>query len=912
MLSTKYNESADDGGDTNPEQLVDHLEKMNISDGSICSSDVQGNTCTSSTNFSNTIHSVVPGSCDVIIKYQVPVQKKDSSLYAKPSCKHGLKCFNTNCPLDHPPERHICQNGSHCKDYYCKANHPYNRKKPCSYGRKCRNTWCKFLHPSNISGECPAGNQCRVWQCSAHHPDTRPKDCPFGEACYNNACRCPHPPTRQLCSNGTECKEFYCRLNHPLGRMAQCEQGNACSNFYCEYLHPPEWDPCEAGSKCVDIMCSHTSHPPDRILQQQQQENNNQELKLPIAKPLKSIEQRQVERQNKPLPILAAQDEFCRRLQKERVLVVRAETGSGKSTQLPQYAAEYFGGLVVCTQPRVIAAISLARRVANEYDGISVGKSVGYRVGHASVGKDNNRVPGTDILYVTDAALVQENQESGILRDTRVLIIDEAHERSLYTDIVIGMAKILLDMRPTDFYVVISSATVDPSKFLDFFQLTDSSILNVPGRLYDVRTRYVPNPSGSIVEHAVSILLKLYDQFQGHTLVFLPGAREIQQAIDLFNRKVPKNCVALPLYAALSPEEQNQVLQFDEGPNSELRMVVFCTNIAETSVTINNVHLVIDSGLVKEPRFDNERRLPIIETVQISRSSADQRTGRAGRTAPGYCVRLYEETDLTRQNIEPAILRSSLDLVVLRIICLRLDPMEFPFIDPPDATIIEAALDLLKELSCIDTDHFITQRGQLFNELGFDPCYSAFLVDTYLEHGPILDLLASVVPILTTPSFRSDMVGALEEEKQAARNRVIDGAKEHYSDLLYLVSIFKKWCASGSIDPVTRSCQICHMRSTKESSCASCRAAYSRMHLLNNRVLCIIENLYETTIKVLTNPHWQLNPGTLVDANESDILGINLVKHFPGRRGQILPIRARFKDAVMVQSGFYAALSDSR
>ncbi|CAF3785065.1 unnamed protein product [Rotaria sordida] len=693
--------------------------------------------------------------------------------------------------------------------------------------------------------------------------------------------------------------------------MAQCDQGDACSNFYCAYLHSPEWDPCEAGSKCVDIMCSHTSHPPDRILQQQQQENNNQEVQLPNSKPLKSIEQRQIERQNTQLPILAAKDEFCRRLQKERVLVVRAETGSGKSTQLPQYAAEYFGGLVVCTQPRVIAAISLARRVANEYDGISVGKSVGYRVGHASVGKDNNRVPGTDILYVTDAALVQENQESGVLRDTRVLIIDEAHERSLYTDIVIGMAKLLLNMRPTDFYVVISSATVDPKKFLDFFQLTDSSILNVPGRLYEVRIGYDPNPRGSIVEHAISVLFKLYDQFQGHTLVFLPGAREIQQAIDLFNRNIPKNCVALPLYAALSPEEQNQVLQFDEGPNNELRMVVFCTNIAETSVTINNVRLVIDSGLVKEPRFDNERRLPIIETMQISRSSADQRTGRAGRTAPGYCIRLYKQTDLIRQNIEPTILRSSLDLVALRIICLRLDPMEFPFIDPPDATIIKASLDLLKKLSCIDTDHFITRRGQLFNELGFDPCYSAFLVDTYLEHGPILDLLASVVPILTTSSFRSDMIGALEEEKQAARNRVIDGAKEHDSDLLYLVSIFKKWCVSGSIDPNTHSCQICHMRSSKESSCASCRAAYSRTHLLNNRTLCIIENLYETTIKVLTNSHWQLNPGTLVDTEESDILGINLIKYFPERRGEILSKRTRFKDAIMIQSGFYATLSDS-
>ena len=256
---------------------------------------------------------------------------------------------------------------------------------------------------------------------------------------------------------------------------------------------------------------------------------------------------------------------FCRRLEKERVLVVTAETGSGKSTQLLQYAAEYFGGLVVCTQPRVIAAIFLACRVVDEYDEILVGRSVGYRVGYATVGKDNNQVPGTDILFMTDGALIYENQDNCLLRDVRVLIIDEPHERSVHTDIVISIAKILLRTRPTDFYVVISSATVDPSKFLDFFQLSDASLLSIPGRLYDVSMDYIPNSCDSIVEHAVSTLLDLYDKHQGHTLVFLPGLPEIRQAITLFNRQIPNNFVALPLYSALSLEEQNQVLQFDEG-----------------------------------------------------------------------------------------------------------------------------------------------------------------------------------------------------------------------------------------------------------------------------------------------------------------------------------------------------------
>jgi HrpA-like RNA helicase len=362
------------------------------------------------------------------------------------------------------------------------------------------------------------------------------------------------------------------------------------------------------------------------------QEDSSQETSLPRL--LKSVEQRNVERQQAQLPILASKDEFCRRLEKERVLVVTAETGSGKTTQLPQYAAEYFGGLVVCTQPRVIAATSLASRVANEYDGMSVGRSVGYRVGITSVISGTNRVPGTDIIFMTDGALVQESAEDRQLSHVRVLIIDEAHERSLNTDIVMGIAKLLLKTRPTDFYVVISSATINPSKFLEFFERSDAEPLNVPGRVYDVHLEYLPKAEDSIERHAVSTLKRLYNQHEGTTLVFLPGQGEIEIAMDLFKRDLPGNCVPLPLYAALSLEEQDQVLQFDEGPNGERRMVVFCTNIAETSLTIKNTRVVIDSGLAKEAYVDKQLRSTAIQTIAISKASADQRKGRAGRTAP--------------------------------------------------------------------------------------------------------------------------------------------------------------------------------------------------------------------------------------------------------------------------------------
>lgn len=263
-------------------------------------------------------------------------------------------------------------------------------------------------------------------------------------------------------------------------------------------------------------------------------------------------------------------------MKNERVLVVKAETGSGKTTQLPQYAAEFFCGQVICTQPRVIAAISLARRVADEYDGTSVGHSVGYRVSHANVGKDKNRAAGTDILYMTDGTFVQESQINPHLNGVRVLIIDEAHERSLNTDIVMGIAKQLLSTRLEDFYVVISSATINTDKFLKFFERIDFRPLEVKGRVYPVKVEHISianehlsKRKESIEERAVSMILKLYDQREGNILVFLPGQNQIKNAMELFTRKIPDNCIPLPLYSALSSEEQDLVLKFNEDGGSE-------------------------------------------------------------------------------------------------------------------------------------------------------------------------------------------------------------------------------------------------------------------------------------------------------------------------------------------------------
>ena len=828
---------------------------------------------------------------------------RDNATAGLAPCQNGSRCFHAKCTRGHPPGWDACDDGADCREFHCRANHPFGRTRPCRRAQSCRaGGHCESLHPTPGIEVCPEGTECRVWQCHGWHSTKRPKDCRDGEQCFKIACKSVHPPHWQACRNADDCADTACQLNHSPNRPSPCKRGAACGDYYCPALHPIGWDPCERGSKCANRACPRSSHPPDRVLLGEQEASSQSTIRV-----LKTQEQRDAERLRAQLPMLKSKDAFCRRLENERVLVVTAETGSGKSTQLPQYAAEYFDGMVVCTQPRVIAAISLAHRVASEYDGTPVGRSVGYRVGITGFGRGHNRVPGTDIIFMTDGALVQAAAEEDQLRDVRVLIIDEAHERSLHTDIAMGIAKLLLRSRPTDFYVVISSATIQPEKFLAFFDRSNVEPLRVPGRVFEVDVENDPPSAGPVEAHAVTTLLRLYDKHEGTTLVFLAGQREIEQAMGLFERKIPKDCVALPLYGALSPEEQQQVLQFDGGPNGEQRMVVFCTNIAETSLTVNNTRLVIDSGLIKEARFDPVLRLTTIDTMQISRASADQRKGRAGRTAKGHCIRLYEEESLIRENANPAILCSSLDLVVLQLVQLRMDPLEFPFIDAPSRAAIQDSLDTLEDLACIDADHDITLRGELFVKLNFDPRYSAFLVDSYVHHGPILQLATTIVAILTAPGSLFLTTGTTPEDRKATQNRIAAGARRFESDLLYHVSIYNGWRdMRGAIDPTTRICAMCRALCREGDICRPCRAAYSTTRELNNKILNVIERVCSVTIEALENPRWQLEPDFTSESNESEVIGANLYKYFPEHYGYFLKPNRRDTDVLMSVNGIRA------
>lgn len=439
---------------------------------------------------------------------------------------------------------------------------------------------------------------CHVFDCTLIHPPSRAKQiCKFKSKCFKIDCSKHHPFGHKVCPLLEMCFDTMCSLTHPPTRPKICPQNMNCQNIDCEQLHPQEWDP-------STITTNGTNY-------------------------LKSVKTRQNERIKAALPILKSQLMFIDQLKKDKVVVVTAETGSGKTTQLPQYCAEEFSGLIVCTQPRAIAAISIAQRIAQEYDGTAAGKNVGYRVG------GGNCVNGQRIMLMTDASLVHMAQTDANMSRVSVLVIDEAHERSLNTDLVLGIARLVREKRKNDFYVVIASATIDPKPFLEFFfdRISVYQPLNVPGRTFPVEIEYANDidddddflKSGYLISKVIESLKK---HKEGHCLVFLPGSNEVDDALRQFAKEACTEWVGLPLYGSLPPEEQSKVLNFDDCDGT-LRMIVFCTNIAETSLTVPNTRLVIDTGLAKEARYDPKRRMTVLELVYISRSSAEQRKGRA-------------------------------------------------------------------------------------------------------------------------------------------------------------------------------------------------------------------------------------------------------------------------------------------
>ncbi|KAG0585056.1 hypothetical protein KC19_3G254300 [Ceratodon purpureus] len=438
------------------------------------------------------------------------------------------------------------------------------------------------------------------------------------------------------------------------------------------------------------------------------------------------------------LPVWQQKAEFLSILAKNQTMILVGETGSGKTTQIPQFVVEagYTANRkqVACTQPRRVAAMSVSRRVADEMD-VTIGDEVGY-----SIRFEDCTGPKTTLKYLTDGMLLREAMTDPLLERYRVIILDEAHERTLATDVLFGLLKEVLKNRP-DLKLVVMSATLEAEKFQSYFN--GAPLMKVPGRLHPVEIFYTQEPERDYLEAAIRTVVQIHIcEPPGDILVFLTGEEEIEDACKKISREVQNlgdqvgPVKAVPLYSTLPPAMQQKIFDAAPPPAKEGgppgRKIVVSTNIAETSLTIDGIVYVIDPGFAKQKVYNPRIRVESLLVSPISKASAHQRAGRAGRTQPGKCFRLYTEksfqTDLQPQTY-PEILRSNLANVVLTLKKLGIDDLvHFDFMDPPAPETLMRALELLNYLAALDDDGNLTKLGQLMSEFPLDPQMSKMLV----------------------------------------------------------------------------------------------------------------------------------------------------------------------------------------
>ncbi|MDA0640854.1 MULTISPECIES: ATP-dependent RNA helicase HrpA [Nonomuraea] len=414
------------------------------------------------------------------------------------------------------------------------------------------------------------------------------------------------------------------------------------------------------------------------------------------------------------LPVSQRRDDILEAIRDNQVVIIAGETGSGKTTQIPKICLELgrgVRGLIGHTQPRRIAARTVAERVAEELH-TELGEVVGYKVRFTDQASDR-----TLVKLMTDGILLAELQHDRMLEQYDTLIIDEAHERSLNIDFILGYLKQLLPKRP-DLKVIITSATIDPERFSRHFG--DAPIIEVSGRTYPVEVRYRPlGEDDDQTQGIVEACRELTGEGPGDILVFLSGEREIRDAADALAKADFRNTEILPLYSRLSAAEQHRVFQRHTG-----RRVVLATNVAETSLTVPGIKYVVDPGYARLSRYSHRTKVQRLPIEAISQASANQRKGRCGRTSDGVCVRLYEEDDfLARPEFtDPEILRTNLASVILQMTSIGLGDIEaFPFVEPPDRRQVKDGVNLLHELGAFDAHGKLTPIGRKLATLPVDP-----------------------------------------------------------------------------------------------------------------------------------------------------------------------------------------------
>ncbi len=426
------------------------------------------------------------------------------------------------------------------------------------------------------------------------------------------------------------------------------------------------------------------------------------------------------------LPVSERRDDIVAAIRDHAVLIVIGDTGSGKTTQLPKMCLEAgrgTAGMIGCTQPRRIAALAVADRLAEEIGAPN-------RVG-AKIRFHDQTTADTLVKFMTDGVLLAETRQDPRLERYDTLIVDEAHERSLNIDFLLGYLKNLLPARP-DLKLIISSATIDAERFSRHFG--DAPVLTVSGRTFPITTLHEEVPededgeTATYVERAIGAVEELADRADGgDILVFMPTERDITDTLDGLRERFDASHLLLPLFGRLPAADQRKIFR-----PSHRRKIIVATNVAETSITVPGIRAVVDTGLARIARFNPRTGTTSLRVSRVSQASCEQRRGRCGRTGPGICVRLYTEEDFQSREpfTVPEIQRANLAEVILQMISLRLgDPGRFPFIDPPPAAAIRDGYRSLRELGALTANQRLTANGRLMARLPLDPRLSRIIIE---------------------------------------------------------------------------------------------------------------------------------------------------------------------------------------
>ena len=503
-----------------------------------------------------------------------------------------------------------------------------------------------------------------------------------------------------------------------------------------------------------------------------------------------------MQEQRESLPVFQAREELLESIRENNFVVIVGETGSGKTTQITQYLAEdgYINdGIIACTQPRRVAAISVAKRVADEVN-CKVGEEVGY-----SIRFEDCTSSQTKIKYMTDGMLEVEALNDPLMSKYSVIMLDEAHERTIATDILFALLRDAVKKRNGTLKLIVTSATLDSQKFSRYFD--DCPVFHIQGRTFPVKVYYSKTPELDYIEATIDTVVDVHiNNPPGDILVFLTGREEIETCCETIVQKMsvlyqsdPKmsELIVLPIYSAMPSEMQSRI--FDSTPPGK-RKVVIATNIAETSITIDGIYYVIDPGFVKVNAYDPKRSMDSLIVQPISRAQADQRAGRAGRTGPGICYRLYTKNAYTKEmtaNTMPEILRQNLSHTILMLKAMGIeDILKFGFMDRPREDAILKALEELYILEALDEDGKLTDTGRFMAYFPMEPMLSKTLIKSF-EFGCSYEVI-EVISMLSVPD-----VFYRPREKRELADKMKQRFDDYNGDHLTLLNIYRKWEVSG-------------------------------------------------------------------------------------------------------------------